>query len=62
MATQSPTQPAGLDLMDEVRRYLAAVDAFRAEGHEPRWLPEQSRVEGHAAPRRRLALQAPPIP
>ena len=62
MTKQSAIQRPGLDLMDEVRRYLAAVDAFRAEGHEPRWLPEQSRVEGHAAPRRRLALQAPPIP
>ena len=30
----------GLDveaLMTEIRRYLAAVDAFRAEGCEPRW-------------------------
>jgi len=24
-------------LMDEIRRYLAAVEAFRREGHEPRW-------------------------
>ncbi len=31
---------ATLDLdtfMAEVQRYLAAVDVFRAEGHEPRW-------------------------
>jgi hypothetical protein len=29
-------------LMREVRRYLSAVETFRAEGHEPRW-----RVERH---------------
>ena len=27
-------------LMDEVRRYLAAVDVFRAQGREPSWRPE----------------------
>jgi hypothetical protein len=26
-------------LMDEIRRYLAAVDAFREEGCEPTWRP-----------------------
>ena len=24
-------------LLDEIERYLAAVDLFRAEGHEPHW-------------------------
>jgi hypothetical protein len=28
-------------LVAEVQRYLAAVEAFRAEGREPSWLPEQ---------------------
>jgi hypothetical protein len=28
-------------LMREVGRYLAAVDAFRAEGREPHWRPER---------------------
>ena len=28
------------DLVDEITRYLAAVDAFRAEGREPTWRPE----------------------
>jgi hypothetical protein len=28
-------------LMLEVQRYLVAVDAFRAEGREPRWSPER---------------------
>jgi hypothetical protein len=27
-------------LLDEIMRYLAAVDAFRAEGCEPRWRAE----------------------
>lgn len=27
-------------LLDEVGRYLAAVDVFRAEGAVPHWLPE----------------------
>ena len=27
-------------LVDEIRRYLVAVDAFRAAGYEPCWLPE----------------------
>jgi hypothetical protein len=31
------------ELMTELRRYLAAVDAFRAEGHEPVWLREERR-------------------
>jgi hypothetical protein len=24
-------------LIDEIRRYLAAIDTFRREGHEPCW-------------------------
>lgn len=32
--------PAIDRLLDEIRRYLAAVEAFRREGCEPRWLPE----------------------
>jgi hypothetical protein len=27
-------------LIDEIARYLAAVDVFRAEACEPTWLPE----------------------
>jgi hypothetical protein len=36
MATRSETN----DLMAEVRRYLVAVETFRAEGSEPVWLSE----------------------
>jgi hypothetical protein len=28
------------DLLDEIARYLAAVDVFRAEACEPTWRPE----------------------
>ena len=27
-------------LLDQIVRYLAAVDLFRAEGYEPSWRPE----------------------
>ena len=27
----------GEELMREIARYLAAVETFRREGHEPRW-------------------------
>ena len=30
-------------LIDEIARYLAAVDVFRAEACEPTWLPEPAR-------------------
>jgi hypothetical protein len=38
-------------LMREVRRYLRAVDVFRAEGCEPSWLPEQTLPPGAPPPR-----------
>jgi hypothetical protein len=31
------------DFIAELRRYLIAVDAFRAEGREPVWLREEPR-------------------
>jgi hypothetical protein len=40
MTFASPTeQPIGTGLIDEMRLYLIAVETFRAEGHEPHWLP-----------------------
>jgi hypothetical protein len=46
-------------LIDEVRRYLAAVDAFRTEGREPRWRRE---LADDDEPRSRCdVLPAPPI-
>ena len=32
------------ELIDEIRRYLDAVDAFRSEGHEPRWQEDLTRA------------------
>ena len=46
------------DLVVEVRRYLAAVEAFRAEGSDPVWLCEQPRLSDWTrvrAPRHRGA-------
>jgi hypothetical protein len=55
--TNDGTQIGGGTLMTEVRRYLAAVDTFRAAGHEPRWLPERGTSNGSgpsgSRPRRR---------
>ena len=44
-------------LMREVRRYLAAVDTFRAEGREPHWAAEVTGDE-QPRPRRRRAVRA----
>lgn len=41
MSTRLRAQPEASGLMAEVRRYLIAVDAFRAEGREPRWRSER---------------------
>ena len=38
--TNDGTDSNSLGLVTEVERYLAAVDAFRAAGLEPEWLPE----------------------
>ena len=32
-------------LLDEIRLYLEAVDAFRREGHEPTWRRERAEEE-----------------
>jgi len=37
------------DLVAEVGRYLAAVEAFRAEGSAPVWLREQPRLSDWTA-------------
>jgi hypothetical protein len=40
MTFASPTKrPTASGLIDEMRRYLIAVETFRAEGCEPHWLP-----------------------
>jgi hypothetical protein len=42
MNTNRTQTNAAVDrLLEEIRRYLAAVDAFRREGCDPRWLAER---------------------
>jgi hypothetical protein len=48
MTTEAPTRIDMHQLLHEARRYLAAVDTFRAEGHEPSW-----RAECEPAPRKK---------
>jgi hypothetical protein len=40
MTVAMSPQDQGHDLIAEIRRYLAVVDLFRAEGREPRWSAE----------------------
>jgi len=50
MATDTEARFDMSHLMAELRRYLIAVDAFRAEGREPVWLREDAAEdEGEAA-------------
>jgi hypothetical protein len=40
MNPPAPTESELAELLDEVERYLAVVDAFRSEGAEPTWAEE----------------------
>lgn len=56
-----PPSPLASRLLAEARRYLEAVDAFRAEGRPPTWAPEQPPPEWWARehlpdPRGRLRI------
>ena len=42
MTTQVTAQRDTDGLIDEVRRYLVAIEAFRAEGREPRWSSQEN--------------------
>ena len=46
-------------LLAEARRYLVAVDVFRAEGREPQWLREVAAPP--PAPRRRRRSECPAV-
>ena len=48
MTIETPTRIDLQLLLGEARRYLAAVDAFRAEGCEPAWRTEREAVVGPA--------------
>jgi hypothetical protein len=53
-----PERTPAIDvLVDEIRRYLAAVDAFRREGCDPRWRSEPSRFSGVLAPPRNVSAR-----
>jgi len=61
MTTEAPTRREVQLLLREARRYLAAINTFRAEGCELSWRPEP----GSASPKKRRARDlavAPPIP
>jgi hypothetical protein len=42
MTSQVTAQLDTDGFIEEIRRYLVAVEAFRAEGREPRWSTEDS--------------------
>jgi hypothetical protein len=42
LTTQGPSQLDLDELVREVERYLAAVEAFRAEGCEPVWATDEA--------------------
>jgi len=51
-----PADPDMTALILEVERYLAAVDAFRAEGLEPCWSPEGTAPAAAVRRRRQRGL------
>jgi hypothetical protein len=61
MTTQAPTRRDVQILLREARRYLAAVDEFRAEGCQPNWRPEREPAPSLRRRRSRLTFDAPPI-
>lgn len=42
---QDVTAEAVEQLLEEIERYLAAIDAFRAEGAEPTWAEDEALPE-----------------
>jgi hypothetical protein len=60
MSIRSPLEPDVRGLIHEVRRYLVAVDAFRREGCEPRWLPERGRQDARRPRSRHPAVGLDP--
>jgi hypothetical protein len=46
-------------LITEILRYLAAVDAFRAQDCEPRWLAERQTADAERPKTRKTVLDAP---
>jgi hypothetical protein len=53
---QPPETADGTVLAAEAARYLAAVEAFRNEGYEPRW-----EAEGNRSSEQQLSRSAPRV-
>ncbi len=62
MTTDAPSRRDVQLLLGEARRYLAAVETFRAEGCEPAWRPEREPAPTKKRRTARLALAPPSIP
>jgi hypothetical protein len=57
MTTEAPTRSDLQLMLREARRYLRAVDAFRAEGCEPCWRPDREPL-----PRKKRNARLIPVP
>ena len=53
MTTELALDVDGAALVAEMQRYLAAVDTFRAEGREPRWLDQSTPFDTTEPPQER---------
>ena len=56
-SSQPVRKPASDVLVDEIQRYLAAVDTFRREGCGPRWRSEPCRFSGVLAHARKVSAR-----
>jgi hypothetical protein len=61
MTTEAPTRQDVQILLAEARRYLAAVEAFRAESCEPNWRLEREPVVRRRRRGSELPINVPPI-
>jgi hypothetical protein len=57
---QPPETTAGTLIAAEAARYLAAVEVFRHEGHEPHWEAEGNRASASLPFRAAPRVAAPP--
>jgi hypothetical protein len=62
MTSESPSRQDVQILLTEARRYLAAVDAFRAESCEPHWQPEREPAVARGRRGSRFPVGVPPLP
>jgi hypothetical protein len=61
MTNEAPTRRDVQILLTEARRYLAAVEAFRAESCEPTWRPEREPAVRRRRRGSELPVSVPPI-